>query len=310
MVLHTIQNLRDIDLNLLVVLEVLLRERSVTGAARHLHRTPSAISHALGRLREVFGDELLVREGQGMRPTARALALAATLPEALGRVAQAIAEPGPFDYASSKRTFRLAVPDFAAPLVPLLLARLTAEAPGVRLVFEPLSRGAPTDVAAGRCDGLIGLSGERDGLRGEPIGRWPWRVYARAGHPAFETWSAEAWAAYPHVVVRIGSKGRGPVTVAAQKRGIRRTVGAVVPQFSMVPPVLARTDLLFTGPSVALQDAAGDGLDDRDVPFDLSPMGLSVFRSAVDGSDPGVDWFLAHVSAALRMMGEPLLEAR
>lgn len=292
-------------MNLLVVLEVLLREQSVTAAARRLHRTPSAISHALGRLRELFDDELLVREGQGMRPTARASALTATLSPALSRVAQAIAEPGPFDYAASNRTFRLAIPDFAAPLVPLLLERLASEAPGVRLVFRPLSPEATADVAAGRCDGLIGLSSPRDGLGEELIGTWPWRVYARAGHPAFDDWSAEAWAAYPHVVVRIGTEGGGPITRRAEVHGITRTVGAVVPQFSMVSPVLTRTDLLFTGPSVAMQDAIANGLDYREVPFDLPPMGLSVFRSAVDGNEPGVDWFLQHVGDALRAMTNP-----
>lgn len=288
-------------MNLLVVLEVLLREQSVTAAARRLHRTPSAVSHALGRLRELFGDELLVRDGQGMRPTARASALAATLSPALGRVAQAIAEPGPFDFGASTRTFRLAIPDFVAPLVPLLLERLASEAPGVRLVFRPLSSEATADVAAGRSDGLIGLSRPREGLSEELIGTWPWRVYARAGHPAFEDWSAQAWAAYPHVVVGIGAEGGGPISRRAEAQGITRTVGAAVPQFSMVLPVLARTDLLFTGPSVVMQDAEL-GLDCREVPFDVPPMGLSVFRSAVDGSEPGVEWFLRHVGDALAAM--------
>ncbi|MBX2802592.1 MAG: LysR family transcriptional regulator [Myxococcales bacterium] len=299
--MHTIQNLWNIDLNLLVVLDVLLRERSVTRAARRLNRTPSAISHALGRLREVFGDELLVREGQGMRPTARASALAAVLPEALGQVVRAIANPRPFDFATSDRTFRLAVPDFAAPIVPLLLERLASEAPGVRVVFQRLSPDALTDVATGRCDGVIALSSPRDGLRGEPLGTWPWRVYARAGHPAFDAWSAQAWAAYSHVMVGIGLGGRGPISLQAERLGIERTVGAVVPNFSMVSSVLVRTDLLFTGPSVAMHDAAADGLDSREVPFDLPPMGLSMFRSAVDGNEPGVEWFLERVGDAMRV---------
>ena len=108
--------LRGIDLNLLVVLEVLLRERSVTQAADRLDLTPSAVSHALRRLRDLFDDELLLRDGRRMRPTVRAEALAETLPRVLDQVARTIAAPEPFTPATSTRTFRLAAPDFVAPL--------------------------------------------------------------------------------------------------------------------------------------------------------------------------------------------------
>ena len=108
-------HLWDIDLNLLVVLEVLLQERSVTRAAERLHRTQSAISHALARLREVFGDELLVRDGRQMRPTARAEALAESLPRVLDLLRRTLSKPEAFDARSTTRTFRLAAPDFVAP---------------------------------------------------------------------------------------------------------------------------------------------------------------------------------------------------
>ncbi|MEM7337198.1 MAG: LysR substrate-binding domain-containing protein [Actinomycetota bacterium] len=295
--------LRDVDLNLLVMLDALLTERSVTRAAEQLNLTPSAVSHGLKRLRELLGDELLVRDGRRMRPTVRAEQLAETLPRLLHQVARALEPPEPFRPATSSRTFRLAAPDFIAPLVPCLLRAVHAEAPGVRVELEPYSRSVIRDLADGRYDALVGSSGvQSDDLRAEPLGSWPWAVYARAGHPAFEDWSVEAWSAYPHLQVRptiAQGHGKGPTDQRAAELGIPRFVHAVVPHFSMAAPVLAQTDHLLTIPSVAMGDAASAyNLDRRDPPFDLEPLELSLFRSAADGDEPSVRWFRDCVKAA------------
>jgi DNA-binding transcriptional LysR family regulator len=300
--------LPQVDLNLLVVLDVLLREQSVTRTSARLHRTPSAISHALGRLRELLGDELLVRDGQRMRPTARALELAETLPPALAHIARVIAEPEPFDASTSTRMFRLAAPEFTAPLVPLLLSALADEAPSVRVEFAPMSADAFREVAEGRCDALLGPSRiENDDLRGAPVGSWSWRVFARKGHPAFEDWSLAAWASYPHVMVRTFRKGRGPIEQLADKLGVERTVGAVIPHFTMAGPILARTELLLTVPTFAMNHTAVTyDLDSREVPFAIPSMGLSLFRSATTGNEPGVRWFLERVAAVVHQLEDPL----
>ena len=90
-------DLSRVDLNLLVVLDVLLRERSVAQAAAKLNLTPSAISHALRRLRDLFQNELLVRDGRRMVPTKRAIELSDTLPRVLNQVARTLSNPAPFD---------------------------------------------------------------------------------------------------------------------------------------------------------------------------------------------------------------------
>jgi DNA-binding transcriptional LysR family regulator len=301
--------LHKIDLNLLAVLDVVLREQSVTRAAGRLHRTPSAISHALSRLRELLGDELLVRDGQRMRLTARAAALAETLPAALAHIARVIAEPERFDAATSTRMFRLAAPEFAAPLVPLLLSALANEAPGVQVEFAPLSPRAFREVADGQCDALLGPSRiENDDLRGAPLGSWPWRVYGRKEHPAFENWSLAAWSSYPHIMVRTFRSGRGPIEQVAAELGVDRTVGAVIPHFVMAGPIVADTDLLITVPTFAMSHtAAAYDLDSREVPFTIPSMGLSLFRSATTGNEPGVRWFLERVAAVVHQLGDPPL---
>ncbi len=299
--------LRHVDLNLLVVLDVLLQERSVTRAADRLDLTPSAVSHALKRLRELFDDELLLRDGRRMRPTVRAEGLAETLPRVLQQLARTIAAPEPFRPVTSTRTFRLAAPDFIAPLLPSLLQDVRRTAPGVRVELAPYSSAALRDLAEGRYDALVAPDGIRsEDLRGQPLGTWPWAVYGRAGHPAFTDWSLSAWSDYPHLLVRTSvGRGQGPVDRQASQLGIRRVVAAVVPHFSMAAPILAKTDLLLTVPSVTMGNSvAAYQLDQREIPFDLPHLGLSLFRSAAEGDEPGVRWFLERVEAAFRKPDE------
>ena len=297
--------LRQVDLNLLVVLDVLLRERSVKRTAQALHVTPSAVSHALRRLRELFGDELLVRDGRQMRPTVRAEGLAETLPRVLQQLERALAGSEAFTPVTSTRTFRLAAPDFIAPLVPHLLRDIGRAAPGVRVELAPLMSGAVRDLTEGRYDALIGPSRlTNEGLRGEPLGAWSWAVYARAGHPAFSDWSLQSWSAHPHLQITTSVlRGPGPVDVRIAELGIRRTVGAVVPLFTMAAPILTRTDLLLTVPSMSMSSAqVVYGLEQREVPFALPKMKLTLFRSAAAGGEPGVRWFIERVEDAARRL--------
>ena len=299
--------LREVDLNLLVVLDALLREQSVTLAADQLALTPSAVSHALKRLRELFDDELLLRDGRRMRPTVRAESLAEALPRLLNQVSRVIEPPAAFSPETSNRRFHLAAPDFVAPLVPSLLRHLHAKAPEVALELAPYAESAVRDVAEGRYDALVAIAGiQSDDLRTTPLGTWRWAVYARAGHPAFDDWSATAWSTYPHLQIRPRplarpSGGRGPAFTdrRAAELGIHRVIRAVVPHFSMAAPILAKTDLLLTIPSVAMGDSvAAYDLDCREVPFDLEPLRLSLYRSAAQGDEPGIRWFIERVTAA------------
>lgn len=302
-------HLNTVDLNLLVVLDVLLRERSVGKAAEQLHVTRSAVSHALRRLRELFGDELLVRDGRKMRPTVRAQGLAETLPRILEQLTRTLAGPEPFDPTTSNRTFRLAAPDFVASLLPLLLRDVGKTAPGVRVELAPFSPPVVRDLSEGRHDALIAPGAISDeGLRGEPLGAWSWAAYGRADHPAFDDWSAHTWSAYPHLQIRTGVlRGRGPIDRRAAELGLERSIGAVVPHFSMAAPVLAQTDLLLSVPSIVLGSSAlAYDLGCRDMPFELPPMKLSLYRSATAGDEPGVRWFLEKVAAACHAHGAGL----
>src|SRR5215469_2352671 len=124
-------DLRRFDLNLLVVFDILMTERSVTLAAERLGRTQSAVSHSLSRLREQFADPLLVKGGARMQPTALALDLIEQVRPMLSGIQRVLSPQHAFDPASSRRVFRLAAPDFMLSLFSDLMARLAGDAPRV-----------------------------------------------------------------------------------------------------------------------------------------------------------------------------------
>ena len=291
-------SLRDIDLNLLVILDILLQERSVSRSAQRLHITPSAVSHALGRLRKLFDDELLFRDGRNMTLTVRAQKLSESLPRVLKHLASTLEVPEPFDYATSYRTFRIVAPDFVAPLV---ISEVGRVASNVRVEWIPSSPTAARELRQGLYDALIAPSALiSDGLRSTKIGEYLWRVYGRNEHPAFGCWSLEAWSEHAHL--QVGTSvimGKGPIDNRVAELGINRCVRTVVPHFSMAAAVLAESDLLLTVPSMSIESLVGPyNLGYRELPFDMPPMSLSLFCSATQGNEPATRWFLERIQVA------------
>jgi DNA-binding transcriptional LysR family regulator len=289
------------DLNLLVVLDVLLQERNVTRAAKRLHRTQSAISHALGRLREQLGDPLLVRVGGEMRPTPKAERLAGEVSRILRTIGRVLAHEGAFDPATTDRVFTLAGPDFIAATLPLLLAHMAKVTPTAGVELVPSGPGMLRDVADGRVDVAIAPASvvKLDGLRSAGLASLDWAVYARRGHPAARAWSAKAWASYPHIRVRTTSGTASPVDRAARAHKLTRQTGPYLPHFLLAPPLLARTDLLMTVPRAVLADVAPRfGLVALPCPVELAAIELSIFWSAQLDRDPAITWFRQAVTVA------------
>jgi DNA-binding transcriptional LysR family regulator len=282
------------DLNLLVVLDVLLQERNVTRAARRLHRTQSATSHALGRLREQLCDPLLVRVGGEMRPTPKAERLAGEVSRILATIGRVLSDEGVFDPATTSRVFTFAGPDYVAGALPGLLARMATSTPSAGVEFVPASAGMLRDVAEGRLDAAVGPSSIRgiDGLRVKPLVSLDWAVFARRGHPAVRGWSARRWAAYPHVRIRVASGGEGPVDVAVRAHNLTRRIGATLPHFLLAPPLLARTDYLLTVPHATLAGVAAQfDLVTLPCPLSLPRIEHALYWSANLDRDAANVWF-------------------
>jgi len=145
-----------IDLNLLVYLDALLRERNVTRAANQLNLSQPAMSNGLRRLRELFNDPLLVRTSEGMTPTERALELEPMVRDVLGKIDHAVQPRGDFDPASAVRVFRIMASDYAeSTLLPGVLGKLRTLAPGLTLDIMTPSDVSFLDVERGKVDMVI-----------------------------------------------------------------------------------------------------------------------------------------------------------
>jgi DNA-binding transcriptional LysR family regulator len=298
-------DLRRFDLNLLVVFEVLMAERNVTRAAVQLGRTQSAVSHALSRLRRQLGDPLLLKRGRQMEPTAVALAFFEQAQPILGSLRRVLTPRQRFEPATANRVFRVGAPDFASTLFTEVLAGLRRDAPGVSMEWTGPRPSMVLEVAEGQLDAAIVPAGLRrpTGLIAEPIGALRWRCFARKRHPAFGRWGTRSWTRWPHVVVRVGDDLESPIDRAASAAGLSRTIAGWVPNFSVVAPVLAGSDLIATLPALSMANTLGPfGLDWRRVPFAIEPIPHVLLWSAVRADSPELKW--------LRRRLEPLIKRR
>jgi len=301
-------DLRGFDLNLLVVFEVLMAELSVTRAAERLGRTQSAVSHSLARLRAQLGDPLLLKGARRMEPTAFALELLEQARPILHSLQRVLSPRRTFQPKSSRRVFRLAAPDFALALFTDLLAGLRAEAPGVAVEWTAPRESMLLEIADGQLDVAIAPAGLRlpAGVVAESIGALGWRCFGRRGHPAFAKWGVRAWARWPHLVVRVGDRLDSPVDAAASAARLERTIAGWVPNFSVMAPVLAGSDLLATLPALAMADTlAPYGLDSRRVPFALEPIPHALLWSAGRSHDPEIAWLRAKLRPIVKRRFAP-----
>jgi LysR family transcriptional activator of mexEF-oprN operon len=286
-------DLRRFDLNLLIVFEVLMAERSVTRAAERLSRTQSAISHSLARLRDQLGDPLLIKGGRRMQPTAFALEFLEQVRPILRNIQRVLSPRHAFDPATSRRMFRLSAPDFALTLFTRLLASLRAEAPQVSIEWTGLRSSLVSDLAEGQIDVAIApaLLDPAEDVTGKGIGSLQWRCFARKDHPAFLRWGLKSWSRWPHLAVRVGTATKNPVDVAAAAGGLERTIAGWVPNFASIAPVLAASDLLATLPTIVMADTLHPyGLESRPVPFAIPPMPHAMLWSASRSNDPEIRW--------------------
>ena len=248
--------LHKIDLNLLSTFEALMAGGSVATAAEILNVTPSAVSHALGRLRTQLDDPLFVRVGGKMQPTENAMRLAEDLGPVLQGLRRALKPQDTFDPATSNRLFRIALhssPAFMARTTALILK----EAPNVMIDWvriKPINR---TDLADGLID-LMQVGGPAhlgDGIELVDLAPFTFFSFVRKGHPAAKNWSAKTAEKYRYLQVAVEDQhGIKPIETEHRQHDRPRTVGGKVQDFPLVGPMLAATDFIATQPSAAMEE--------------------------------------------------------
>jgi DNA-binding transcriptional LysR family regulator len=236
------------DLNLLTVLDALLEEGSVMGAAERLHLSSPAVSRTLGRIRRVTGDDILVRTGHTMTPTPYALGIADEV-HRLVRQANAVLTPSrELDLASLDRTFTVQCHDaLASSVVPSLIGRIAALAPGVRLRVLAEQSTDTDDLRHGRVDLELG-GGVPDlpEFRSETLGTDPLAVVMRSGHPCAGHLDLPAYAAHPHVLVSRRGRLTAPIDDLLASEGLHRRVIATVATVHSALQIAAASDALVT----------------------------------------------------------------
>jgi len=261
-------SLASLDLNLLLVLDTVLAERSVARAARRLHLTPSAISNALARLRVALDDPLVARSGRGIVPTPRAAELAPALARALADLERAVLRER-FDPATTTRQLTLAIAD-AGQLVrlPRLASLLAVEMPRARLrvvgIDTLLSSGG---LGATEVDVAVAAFPEKPpGVHVVPLYEEHAVLVARRDHPSIGArLSKRRLASLRHVDVQVApGVGYRELPASYARLGIAREVALVVPSFVAAAAIVAATDLVATLPAT-LVDVLGKDLAIRTV---------------------------------------------
>jgi DNA-binding transcriptional LysR family regulator len=290
-------NLSRVDLNLLVHLDALLAERSVTRAAARVGLGQSAMSHNLARLRDLFSDELLTRGPEGLRPTPRALALVEPVRIALAQIQVLVSRDDAFDPRTAERTFSVGLPDSMEILiVPSLLAYLREVAPGIHLRLHNIdSSKLLDDLDADRLDLAVGYGVFAQGQAHHKRRLLFTETYLcmfnaeRTGITA--SISLDDYLRLPHVLTSLRPGERGVVDDALEKLGLRRTVVLTTPRFLAVPSLVARAPVVVTMHArLARFFAAELGLSLSLPPVELQDMAVSLLWHASYDHDPAHAW--------------------
>lgn len=301
-------DLRRVDLNLLVALDVLLEEKSVTRTAQRLGLSQPATSRALARLRTLFSDALLVEARGGYILSARAERIRPALHRTLAGVSEML-EARPFDPTAARGHVRLLMPDLpAAALAPHLLARLAAEAPALDLeILPPAGTSLFEALEDDAVDAIVGVIDEAPaGIRRRGLYQDKLVTLMRAGHPAAEKKLTLArYLELGHIVVSITGVGPAPVDAALTSMVRQRRVAVRVPSFLAAVEIAARSDLIVTLPSSLARTAAGMG---RFValppPIDLDRFTMSLIWHARHQDSPRHIWLRRIIVAAAAEMEE------
>lgn len=290
--------IQNFDLRLLRVFDALILEGNVTKAAMRLHLTQSAISQALAKLRAAFGDPLFVRTGSSMQPTARAIAMSAPIRQALESIGSALEGSLVFHPEKARRSFRIATTDYlSAILLPGLVSRISADAPGINLVATSVSPDRGLDyIREGRIDLLIAyfvVTKVPDNFRKRQLFKDSYVVMTRRGDRRFRSGlSLEEFGRAEHVVIAPRENWLpGPLDTSLAKLGLKRKIRVMVPHYMVVPHIVAETDLIATVPaSAAARIASGLRIRVFPLPLDVAPFNVEMAWDERHHHDPGHKW--------------------
>lgn len=287
-------DIRKVDLNLLVALDALLAERSVSRAAARLHLSQPAASALLARLRKLFGDPLLLRSARGMLPTPRALELVGPVRQVLDEIDALVQPRAAFEAASASLTFTLSASDYVEyALLPKLVDYLEHQAPGVRLDVRPLDlQLVAMQMESGEVDLCItGLQNAAPGLHLRPLYAERLVSVVRRDHPDVgTTLTLDKFCSLEHIQVSVRGSGFSTrIDEALAALGRERHARLAVPHFLLVPEILARSDMISALPE-RLARGYAEQLRIFEPPIELQNFTVGEMWHERSEHDPAQQW--------------------
>jgi DNA-binding transcriptional LysR family regulator len=299
-----------VDLNLLVALDALLEENSVAAAAERLNLSAPAMSRTLARIRRATGDDILVRSGRSMVPTARALELREEARELVRRASVVLTPPRDLDLSTLDRQFTVRGHDaLLGALAGHLISQLSEKAPQSKVSLLAETDTDRPDLTRGHVDLELGSTvPDKTGISYEVLGKDRIVLALRRGHPmAGRRLTLQRLAEMDHVTISRRGRVHGVLDEALAERGLKRRVLASLPTSAAALDVVAGSDaVVVVAERVCAPLASRLGVVTRPVPVDLPPVEVVMSWHHRHDSDPAHAWLRGEVRVALAWAATPL----
>lgn len=285
-------NLKETDLNLFIAFDVIYTEKNLTKAGQVLGITQPAVSNALSRLRELFGDDLFIRTSKGMIPTPVANQIIKDVRSALSLIQNTISETEKFDPSIAEMTFKISIGDSSEyRLLPLLIKELAEVAPKIKVeTYLTPRKDAPRELASGTIDFSIDPPVHSDPhLRHEKIYEEDYVMIVRKDHPILDLKeiTIEDYLKLTHIHISNRKTGLGHVDMALYRLGLSRDISLRAQHFLVAPYIVEQSDLAIT---TTKGFAVDRDLAWRELPFDIEPLVLHLYWHEAKDSDPSSKW--------------------
>ena len=285
-------NLKETDLNLFIAFDVIYTEKNLTKAGQVLGITQPAVSNALSRLRELFGDDLFIRTSKGMIPTPVANQIIKDVRSALSLIQNTISESEKFDPSVAEMIFKISIGDSSEyRLLPLLIKELAEVAPRIKVeTYLTPRKDAPRELASGTIDFSIDPPVHSDPhLRHEKIYEEDYVMIVRKDHPILDLKeiTIEDYLKLSHIHISNRKTGLGHVDMALYRLGLSRDISLRAQHFLVAPYIVEQSDLAIT---TTKGFAVDRDLAWRELPFDIEPLVLHLYWHEAKDSDPSSKW--------------------
>lgn len=285
-------NLKDTDLNLFIAFDVIYTEKNLTKAGQVLGITQPAVSNALSRLRELFGDDLFIRTSKGMIPTPVANQIIKDVRSALSLIQNTISETEKFDPSIAEMTFKISIGDSSEyRLLPLLIKELAEIAPKIKVeTYLTPRKDAPRELASGTIDFSIDPPVHSDPhLKHEKIYEEDYVMIVRKDHPilSLKEITIEDYLKLSHIHISNRKTGLGHVDMALYRLGLSRDISLRAQHFLVAPYIVEQSDLAIT---TTKGFAVDRDLAWRELPFEIEPLILHLYWHEAKDSDPSTKW--------------------